>query len=185
MMFFLHWGRPRHSPHYSNGAPQCLLTFIIDRQSWPNRWQRVCVCVYQLFIQLQYVGAVQAISVVIRCTTWTLQLNQKTNVSLASLKQCNSTACGCTCVHTHIHTHPHMHVQAYPQITIIKCSQATKEIWKLTGPPSLMSGFMSVQCTHAIAKGHIHTYTSTWYGSLINPLNKTTFWDSSSFAPSS
>lgn len=41
-----------------------------------------CVCVYQLFIRSQYMGAAQAINVVIRRTMRTLQCNHKTNVSL-------------------------------------------------------------------------------------------------------
>lgn len=144
MMFFLHWGRPRHSPHYSNGAPWCLLTFIIDRQSWPQWWQWVRV--YQLFIRLQYVGSVQAIGVVIRWTTWTLQCNHKANVSLVPLKRCKTCTLEYPCTYKHIHN--------------IKCSQAAMEMWR---PPCLMSWFRLIQCTHAIATGHIHTYTSTWY----------------------
>lgn len=106
-----------------------------------------CVCVYQLFIRSQYMGAAQAINDVIRRTMRTLQCNHKTNVSLVPH------------AHTHAHNiHPHL------EILEMKCSPATIQMWRLTRPPSLMSWFRSIQCTHTIAQGHKHTYTSTWYG---------------------
>lgn len=110
----------------------------------------------------------QAISVAIRCTTWTLKRNCKTNVSLVPRSGWHA------CIHTH------MHVWAHPHLDAMKCSPATMEMLRLTRPPPLMSWFGSIRCTHAIARGRIHTCTSTWCGLLIKPLNKTAFRDSSS-----
>lgn len=167
-MFFLHWGRPRHSPHYSNGAPRCLLTFIINRQSWPLRWQWVCACVsysynYNMWEQCRL------LALQLDVLTWTLQRDYKTNVSLVPWSGWHA------CIHSHIH------VWAHPHLDAMKCSPATTETrLRLTRPPPLMSWFGSIRCTHAIARGHTHTCTSTWCGLLIKPLNKTAFWDSSS-----